>query len=157
MFEQPDEHAVRGLRPSTCYRYIYPPSYDLNRVSYFFEHDTDGGLPQRSYQECIDRVAEWKRRWRAAERPYLRYVKTWESVSIHDGRGEKYRGYRFDDAEAALYEQCADARGAAELASALDCSPEWLDAALRRFVDLGLMAHLDGEYLSLALPANPYH
>jgi len=157
MFEQPDAHAVHGLRPSRCYRYIYPPSYDLTRVSYFFDHDSDGGLPAESYRECIQLVADWKRKWRMQKRPYLRMVKTWESVSIHDGRGEKYRGYRFDDADAALYEHCADARTADELMSELDCSADWLQQALRRFVDLDLIIHLDGKYLALALPANPYH
>jgi ribosomal peptide maturation radical SAM protein 1 len=157
MFEQPEEHSVRGLRPSGCYRYIYPPSYDLNRVSYFFEHDTDGGLPAAAYRECLDLVADWKHRWAAPERPYLRLVKTWESVSIHDGRGDEYVGYRFDDAEAALYEHCADARTPAELTGELDCAADWLEHTLGRFVDLGLMAHLDGKYLALALPANPYH
>jgi ribosomal peptide maturation radical SAM protein 1 len=158
MFERPDDHAVRGLRPSACYRYIYPPSYDLSRVSYFFEHDTDGPLPREVYQECIDLVAGWKRKWaKKNNRPYLRMVKTWESVSIHDGRTEKYRSYRFDDADAALYEQCADARTAEELTGELACSADWLRRTLRRFVDLELMVHLDDKYLALALPANPYH
>ena len=126
MFEQPEAHAVHGLRPSACYRHIYPPSYDLNRVSYFFEHDTDRGLPRSSYSECISLVADWKRKWASTSRPCLRMVKTWESVSIHDGRGDEYRGYRFDDAEAALYELCTDARGIDELISDLDCPVDWV-------------------------------
>jgi len=157
MFEQPEAHAVHGLRPSRCYRHIYPPSYDLNRVSYFFEHDTEGGLPKSRYSECISLVADWKRKWASKSRPYLRMIKTWESISIHDGRRDEYRGYRFDDAEAALYELCTDARSIDELTSDLDCPVEWVQTALRRFVDLDLVIHLDGRYLALALPANPYH
>jgi ribosomal peptide maturation radical SAM protein 1 len=157
MFEQPEAHAINGLRPSRCYRYIYPACYDLNRVSYFFEHDTDGGLPKKSYSECISLVAEWKRKWATTSRPYLRMVKTWESVSIHDGRHDKYRGYRFDDDEAALYEQLTDARSIDELIAELDRPADWLQRALQRFVDLELVIYLDGKYLALALPANPYH
>ncbi|MBE1551824.1 ribosomal peptide maturation radical SAM protein 1 [Mycobacterium sp. OAS707] len=158
MFEQPQEHDVSGLRPSRCYRYIYPPSYDLNRVSYFFEHDTVGGLPKETYGECIRLVGQWKRLWADEKnRPYLRMVKTWESVSIHDGRGDEYRGYRFDDDDAALYEMCTDARSFDELAAGLDRPVDWLQQALGRFLDLDLVISLDGKYLALALPANPYH
>jgi len=157
MFEEPEQHSVSKLRPSRCYRYIYPPSYDLGRVSYFFDHDNDGGLPPESYRECIRLVCEWKRRWAKKSKPYLRMVKTWESVSIHDGRGDKYRGYRFDDADAAVYEGCTDARTIDELADELDHPGESLAGTLQRFIDLDLIARLDGKYLALALPANPYH
>ncbi|MGH3624373.1 MAG: RiPP maturation radical SAM C-methyltransferase, partial [Sciscionella sp.] len=157
MFEQPDEHSVRSLRPSACYRHIYPPEYNLNRVSYFFEHDLDGALPPHGYQECLNLVADWKQQWSARERPYLRYVKTWESVSIHDGRTGSHHGYRFDDQEAALYELCADARTTAELRTELDCDTTWLGKTLDRFIDHDLMISLDDKYLSLALPENPYY
>jgi ribosomal peptide maturation radical SAM protein 1 len=157
MFEEPETHAVHGLRPSRCYRHIYPPSYDLRKVSYFFEHDTDTGLPMATYRECIDLVADWKRRWDGKSRPYLRMVKTWDSVSIHDGRGEEYRGHRFDDNDAALYEACTDARSLDELCAVTDEAADSVHRTLRRFVDLDLVMQLDGKYLALALPANPYH
>jgi hypothetical protein len=32
-----------------------------------------------------------------------------------------------------------------------------LAGTLQRFIDLDLIARLDGKYLALALPANPYH
>jgi ribosomal peptide maturation radical SAM protein 1 len=156
MFERPAEHAVSALRPAACYRHIYPAGYDLNRVSYFFEHELEGELPQAGYRECHDLVADWKSRWASAPRPYLRYLKTWDSVSIHDGRHGTRRSHRFDDAEARLYELCADAKAKDELLAELGCEAAWLDAALARFIDLDLMVGLDGRYLSLALPENPY-
>ncbi|MGH8907594.1 MAG: RiPP maturation radical SAM C-methyltransferase, partial [Egibacteraceae bacterium] len=100
MFEQPSEHCISSLRPSACYRHIYPADYDLRRVSYFFEHDIDNILSWDGYQTCFDLVTEWKQRWKHRPRPYLQYVKTWDSVSIHDGRAETRRSYRFDDANA---------------------------------------------------------
>lgn len=157
MFERPSEHSISALRPSACYRHIYPPNYDLSRVSYFFEHSIDAVLPQDGYQECFDLVTDWKRRWKNGERPYLRYIKTWESVSIHDGRDGARRGYRFDDKEASLYELCADAKREEEILAELDCDAAWFEIAVRKFLDRDLMIFLDGKYLSLALPENPYY
>ena len=59
--------------------------------------------------------------------------------------------------EAALYELLTDARSIDELAVELDCPPDWLQQALRWFVDLGLVIYLDGKYPALASPANPYY
>ncbi len=157
MFTRPSEHSISSLRPSACYRYIYPPDYDLRRVSYFFEHDLDGKTPQDGYHECFDLVAGWKQRWKKTQRPYLRYLKTWESVSIHDGRNSVRCSHRFDDKEALLYELCADAKSKAELLAEIDCDESWLDGALQQFLDKELMIFLDDKYLSLALPENPYH
>ena len=81
MFEQPDEDAVYGRRPSQCYRHIYPPSHDLNRVSYFVEHDTEHGPPANSYGKCTSLVTDWKRKWGSKSRHYLRMVRIWESVT----------------------------------------------------------------------------
>jgi ribosomal peptide maturation radical SAM protein 1 len=156
MFEEPSAHSISFLRPSACYRYIYPADYDLRRIAYFFEHGFDRELPVDGPQECRTLVRGWKQRW-ADDRPYLRYVKTWQSVSIHDGRGKATRGYRYDGREAALYELCADARTREELRAAVDADDAWLDRTLAGFVDRDLMLCLDDEYLALALPDNPYH
>lgn len=158
MFARPTEHSISALRPSSCYRHIYPPEYDLRRVAYFFEHDLDGQMPHDGYRECFDLVAEWKQRWKKKpQRPYLRYLKTWESVSIHDGRGTERCSHRFDDEKALLYELCADAKTKGELLAEIDRDASWLEDALQQFVDMDLMVFMDDRYLSLALPENPYH
>jgi hypothetical protein len=56
MLEQPSEHSITMLRPSGCYRYIYPPGYNLRRVSYFFEHRVADILPDAAYDECQELV-----------------------------------------------------------------------------------------------------
>jgi ribosomal peptide maturation radical SAM protein 1 len=157
MHEEPGEHAISFLRPSACYRFIYPPEYDLRRIAYFFEHGFDVDLPVDGPRECRSLVAAWKARWSGERRPYLRYVKTWQSVSIHDGRGESPRAYRYDGRDAALYEFCADARTREELAAVEGFEPDELDRALAEFVDRDLVLCLDGKYLALALPDNPNH
>jgi ribosomal peptide maturation radical SAM protein 1 len=157
MFEEPSAHSISFLKPSACYRYIYPADYDLRRIAYFFEHGFDRDLPVDGPRECRTLVHDWKQRWAGSRRPYLRYVKSWRSVSIHDGRGEVARAFRYDDREAALYELCADARTRTELRGAVDGDDEWLDRVLTEFLDRDLMVCLDDRYLALALPENPYH
>jgi ribosomal peptide maturation radical SAM protein 1 len=157
MFTQPTEHSISSLRPSFCYRHIYPPDYNLNRVSYFFEHELNGTMPQDGYHECFDLVAQWKQQWKNPRRPYLHYLKTWESVSIHDGRKSARCSHRFDDKEARLYELCADAKTKRELLAEIDGDPAWLEDTLLQFIGKDLMISMDNKYLSLALPENPYH
>ncbi len=156
MFDQPGKFSISVLRPSACYAHIYPAGYNLRRVSYFFEHEMGGILPQGGYDECLDLVDEWKRRWDQPSRPYLSYVKTWDSISVHDGRGDEPRGYRFDGRRAAVYELCGDARSRDEIASEAGADEGWLDDVLQDFVDRDLMVFTDDRYLALALPANPY-
>jgi ribosomal peptide maturation radical SAM protein 1 len=157
MYERPDEHSIAALRPSACYRFIYPPDYDLTRVSYFFEHDIDTILPEEGYQECLKLVSEWKRQWKRSPRPSLRYVKTWDSITVHDGRNGMPKRYRFDDRHATLYELCADAKGLADINAAFDGDTHWVEGALAEFLDKDLMLYLDDQYLALALPTNPYY
>ena len=157
MFERPDDHAIAFLRPAGCYRHIYPASWDLTRIAYFFEHGLTTAQPTAGHDECRALVADWKGRWANGHRPYLRYVKTWESVSIHDGRGAQRHGYRYDDAAAALYELCADARTLDELDAAVPAERAWIHRTLQGFVDRDLMLCVDDRYLALALPENPYH
>ena len=157
MFEQPEEHAISVLSPAACYRHIYPPGYSLRRVSYFFEHQIGNVLPDEGYDECFDLVTEWKDTWKDGERPYLYYVKTWDSVSIHDGRTSHRDGYRFDDERASVYEACVDAKTKDELVQELSCEAGWLDSTLGEFVEKDLMVFSDDRYLALALPENPYY
>ena len=157
MFEHPDEHAITLLTPAACYRFIYPPAYDLRRVSYFFEHQIGNILADERYDECFDLIADWKDGWKGRDRPYLNYVKTWDSISVHDGRSASPTGYRFDDRKAAVYEACVDATGREALLETLGCAGDWLDAVLAEFVDKDLMVFLDDQYLALALPENPYY
>ena len=157
MFEQPGEFSISVLRPSACYAYIYPPGYNLRRVSYFFEHEMGDVLPEQEYEECLQLVAGWTRRWKEARRrPYLSYLKTWDSISVHDGRWDEPRGYRFDGPRAAVYELCADAKDRAEIAAAADCDEGWLADVLEDYLERDLMVHVDGRYLALALPENPF-
>ena len=148
MFEDPETHSITMLRPSACYRHIYPSDYDLRRVSYYFEHQVGDILPPSGYQECIKLVDEWTTRWKGPARPSLRYVKTWDSISIHDNRNGQAKGYRYDDERAGLYELCAESKSRDEIVAAFEGEAaggvsSWIDATLAELVDRDLMVHLD--------------
>lgn len=158
MFEQPGAHSISVLRAAACYQYIYPPEYNRRRAAYFFEHEIGVDMPEDARMECQRLVAEWKERWGSGSRPYLRSVKSWDSVSIHDGRGRgPARHYRFDDQVAALYELCLDSQAATDICAHFQEDEAWVQEALDHFVAQDLMIARDGRYLSLALPDNPYY
>ena len=156
MFTEPDKHGVGHLRPADWYRYIFPRGrFDLNRISYYFDHDGPGMLAEHEYDDIFRAVADWQQRWRPGERPTLHYRKSCTSIFIEDGRGRETHRFDYSDGPAALYEFCMDARSDRAIATQFG-DTDWLDAALVDFRRHDLMIKLDGQYLSLALPKNAY-
>lgn len=156
MYSEPETQSVSRLIPSACYDYLFPKDrFDLNRVSYYFEHKMDNTLQDHEYNEIFEAVDVWQNRWRQRPRPYLRYRKAWATILIEDGRNCSPRSTTYSDDYANLYEYCADAHSKKEIAAKFEDAP-WVEGALEEFVEKDLMIHLDNRYLSLALPENPY-
>ena len=156
MYTDPESQSIGSLVPSPCYDYLYPKNrFDLNRVSYYFEHEMGNTLTDQGYAEIFAAVNAWQDRWRQRPRPYLKYRKAWATILIEDGRNCSARVTKYADDYATLYEYCADARSRKDLAARFDEAP-WVEGALAEFVDKNLMIHLDNRYLSFALPENPY-
>src|SRR5262249_1595057 len=156
MFFEPETQSISRLRPADCYQYIFPKDrFDLTRVSYYFDHDMTDTVEDHDYDEIFSLVASWQESWKQAQRPYLRYRKSWSTVIIDDGRERRPRMEMFSDGPAALYEYCADGRTRNDIDAAFK-DAEWIQGALEEFVEKGFTVFLDGRYLSLALPENPY-
>jgi ribosomal peptide maturation radical SAM protein 1 len=156
MYAEPETQSVTRLVPSPCYDYLFPKDrFDLNRVSYYFEHEMGNTLEDHEYGEIFEAVEEWQERWRQEPRPYLRYRKTWATILIEDGRNGSPRTTAYSDDYASLYEYCADARGLREISAKFE-DAGWVGPALEELVEKDLIVHLDQRYLSLALPENPY-
>jgi ribosomal peptide maturation radical SAM protein 1 len=156
MYTDPEGQSITRLVPSACYDYLYPKDrFDLNRVSYYFEHQMGNTLADREYDEIFKAVGVWQHRWQQHPRPYLRYRKAWATILIEDGRNCSPRVTKYADDYATLYEYCADARSRKDIAARFEDAP-WVEGALAEFVERDLMIHLDNRYLSLALPENPY-
>jgi ribosomal peptide maturation radical SAM protein 1 len=156
MYSEPDTQSVTSLAPSPCYDFLFPKDrFNLQRVSYYFEHEMDNTLDDAQYDDIFAAVDRWQERWRLQPRPYMRYRKAWRTIQIEDGRNGSPRMTTFSDLYAELYEYCADAHSRKEIAARFDDAP-WIEAALEEFVDRDFMIYLDNRYLSLALPENPY-
>jgi hypothetical protein len=154
MFAEPESQSIRRLKPAVCYKHLFPKSFDLERVSYYFDHEMDNIVDEEHYGDLLDVVAKWQESWAHSNHPFLRYRKGLTSILIEDGRRRKTRKYSYTDGAAVLYEYCADARTPRDIANAVGSEP-WVQGALDEFVARALMLFLDGRYLSLALPANP--
>jgi hypothetical protein len=155
MFFDPESQSITQLRPAACYDFIFPtPRFNLERVSYYFDHHMENVVDDEQYDDILTRVADWQERWATSRLPFLRYRKSWSSVVIDDGRNGGMHRTTYADRPAALYEHCADARSPSDIASQFG-RDAWVGEALRDFCEKDFMIFLDGHYLSLALPENP--
>ncbi|HYP26918.1 MAG TPA: RiPP maturation radical SAM C-methyltransferase [Blastocatellia bacterium] len=156
MYFEPEAQSITSLRPAACYDFIFPKDrFNLERVSYYFDHQMENTVTDEQYREIFGLVAAWQESWEDGEKPYLRYRKSLATIVIEDGRGPRPRSFTYSDGAASLYEYCADARKPADVAARFR-DEEWVEGALSDFVGKDLMIFLDGRYLSLALPENPY-
>ena len=154
MFTEPETQSVRRLKPAACYQYIFPERFNLDRVSYYFDHEMDNVVDEEHYDDLLEGVAKWQASWEDTTHPILRYRKAFSNIVIEDGRRGKWRTHKYEGGAAALYEYCADARTPRDIATNIG-TDSWVQGALDDFVAKDLMLHMDGRYLSLALPNNP--
>jgi ribosomal peptide maturation radical SAM protein 1 len=156
MYTEPDSQLVSNLVPAKCYEYIFPESFNLRRISYYFDHQMGNTVNDDVYDELFGRVGAWQAMWQQPDRPYLKYRKSLSTVTIFDGRRERQEQvFTYHKGPAALYEYCAEARTPRDIATNFG-NDSWIEDALKDFVNDDLMLHLDGRYLSLALPENSY-
>ena len=152
MYTDPESQSIPRLTPAACYKHIFPKRFNLERVSYYFDHTMDNVVNEEEYDDLLDRTARWQQSWTERGHPTLRYRKALSCIVIDDRR-RRQRTYSYSGDKAALYEYCADARTPADIVSAMG-SEAWVQQALEEFVSNDLMVFLDGRYLSLALPQN---
>ena len=155
MYTDPGSQSISNLVPARCYQYIFPESFDLRRISYYFDHDMGNTVEDDVYEELFGRVGAWQAAWNGPNRPFLKYRKAWSSISVFDGRQPEVITYNFHDEAAALYEYCAEARTPRDISGRFGDEP-WIEESLNDFVGKDLMLAIDGRYLSLALPENRY-
>jgi ribosomal peptide maturation radical SAM protein 1 len=155
MYAEPGSQSVSSLVPAKCYQYIFPEAFDLRRISYYFDHQMGNTVSDDVYEELFGRVGAWQAMWKQPNRPYLKYRKSLATVTIFDGRKRQEQVFTYHGPPADLYEYCAEARTPRDIAAQFGNSPS-IEDALKDFVSKAVMLHLDGRYLSLALPENPY-
>jgi ribosomal peptide maturation radical SAM protein 1 len=158
MYERREEHGIVKMMPASCYPWLFPERFDLNKISYYFEDERVGVPARKTYEECIGLVAEWRQSWAApSRRRMLTYTKGYDTVTVHDQRTAEGKTHRFDDKGARLLDALSDARRHEDLVAQFDGDSQWLDGQLNEFEEKDLAVHLDGKWLGLALPQNPFH
>ena len=61
MYTEPESQSVTKLIPSTCYEYLFPKDrFNLQRVSYYFEHEMSNTLDDAQYEEIFEAVDAWQ-------------------------------------------------------------------------------------------------
>ena len=156
MFIDPDQARRRPLAPGRLLPLLFPRGrFDLNKISYYFDHDGPGMLPEHDYDDIFRAVGTWQERWRDGERPTLLYRKSCSSIFIEDGRASSVRHFDYSDGQAALYEFCMDAKTHHAIAAEFG-EIRLAGGDLAEFRERDLMVQLDDQYLSLALPKNAY-
>jgi hypothetical protein len=166
-FTRPHEYGVRITGPGMAYEYVYDAGrVDLLKIAYDFEYELDNWpVDSRVYQELIDQISEWQRRYRANDRPFLYYSKAMEYVTVYDGRNPQApTRQRYDWPEAGIIEACNEAAKSQdqivaafrEAGHAQIYSEAQLAAALASLTRRRILYEERGKYFTLAIPENPY-
>jgi hypothetical protein len=155
---------VRDVRPERSYRYVYPLHVDLEKIAYFFDCSMGETAAEEAHRATQELVAQWQQRWESDQRARLVYRRLPDAVLIDDQRGSgQGRRHTLLGPWALAYEFCGETmRTAGQVAEHLGSGPAGLGlsetvlaAGLEDLCARGLMVGEDGQYLSLALPANP--
>ncbi len=174
MFENRDTYIDGDLAPDFCYFHIYPADkFDMKKVAYYYSYRMQNILEPVEYQKLNKKVHFWKQRWHSPQRPRLNYAKSWNTLHIHDSRGNRSLNYVYKDRLAGLLEFLNDVKsekeilrafgsGSADSADCADCAADtggstdtaWIQEALDDFIRKGLVLYMDERYLSLVLPKN---
>jgi ribosomal peptide maturation radical SAM protein 1 len=144
------------VRPETGYRYIYPPSVDLEKIAYFFEYLLENTLPHEIYRPTRAHVIGWRQLWEGERRPACTYWTAPRLLIIDDRRNPQAPAtHRFEFPASGIYEKCSDrpqsVRGLATQFAESVTELE-IEKTLHEFCSRGLMMREQNLYLALALP-----
>jgi ribosomal peptide maturation radical SAM protein 1 len=148
---------VERRAPERSYAYVYPESFDLEQIAYFFEYDLAGALPDSAYADLHRALITWRDRWADDQPAVLRYWSAPGFVQIYDGRWPGREGtHTFEGLLADIYlAACERPRTAAAIQRRLGAPvpAELVQEALDEFGRRGLMFLDEDLAVALALPA----
>jgi ribosomal peptide maturation radical SAM protein 1 len=158
MFMHPEEFRLAGVRPHRAYYYAFPLGrQDLGRLAYYFEFDYADGRDPSAYASRVERAsARWTslHRLPPKRRPVLDMHRADDVVIVKDTRPCAVAPeHRLEGLAAELYLLCDDTRGLPGLRRELDGRADEAEIrdALGGLLAVGLMAEMEGQYLSLAV------
>jgi ribosomal peptide maturation radical SAM protein 1 len=161
-FVKRDEFPIKDLRPEESYNFAYPHGVDLEKIAYFFDYNMEDTLPDTIHEETRQWIDLWKQSWGSNSQDTLFYRRTLDALFIDDKRGSGQGvSHAIYGSMALIYEYCSETmRSASQVLQHLAlqgycCPNNEVVEALNFFCQSGVMLSENGQYLSLALPANP--
>jgi len=157
LYSDPVAFKRRFRVAARSYEYIYPGSFDLDKIAYFFDYELIDALPETAYAELSRSARMWSTAWESGRRPSLKYWSAPGFVQIQEKRFPGREGtYTFSGRLAEVYLACSDRpMSAAAVREKLTehMRVEEIQEAFTEFGKRGLM-FLDGSLaLALAIPA----
>jgi ribosomal peptide maturation radical SAM protein 1 len=158
MFMHSEAFGLAGVRPHRAYYYAFPLGrQDLSRLAYYFEFDYADGRDPKSYASRVEReIARWTSLSHQPQerQPVLDLHREGDAVIVKDTRPCAIAPeHRLEGLAAELYLLCDNIRGLPGLLRELAARAD--DPAVRdvldRLIAAGLMAEMEGQYLSLAV------
>ncbi|PWT99179.1 MAG: RiPP maturation radical SAM protein 1 [Terriglobia bacterium] len=156
LFNEAEQFGLRNVRPMSAYSYVYPlPEEDLRNLAYFFEFEYgDGRMPISYAHSMIEAAAQWAA-LAAGQPPRLDAFGAGGVLVVQDSRPcAAAHTHIFTGLAARVYVECDTARSLPALARHLEAPEPEVRPAVERFVSLGLMIEMDGQFLSLAVFRN---
>lgn len=162
LFYDRTSYPAEFIRPLPAYRYIYPQTYNLNDLAYFFECRFAESLADEAYRPLSLEVQRWQTAWsvRKGARPSLCYWYTDNLLIVEDRRNPSDpQTHTWGRAGSLAYLACSEqARTAEAVATCFNAGgllPTTARTFLEEFCSRKLM-YCEGErYLSLGLPGRP--
>jgi ribosomal peptide maturation radical SAM protein 1 len=150
---------IHRREPDRSYAYVYPASFDLAEIAYFFEYKLAAALPDSAYEDLGRAVLDWRAAWDADRPPELRYWSAPGFVQIYDGRRPGREGtYTFEGGPADIYRAVCD-RPRTAAAVQREVGPgvriEMVREVLDEFGRRGLVFLDDDLAVALGIPARP--
>lgn len=148
---------LRYKRAEASYRFVFPPSIDVDAVAYYFDYEFEAELPERAHDVLRAAMGDWQQRWNRTPSPQLTFRFAPNIVLITDTRlSERALSYTLRGPIANLYEACSERPLSLRRMRAIvgdEFSTEDIVEALDDLVERGLVIREGETYLSLALPA----
>jgi ribosomal peptide maturation radical SAM protein 1 len=161
---RPTDHRIRLIGPDESYFHIFPVEEELRKkLSFSFQYED---LAPAVGPEWIARIEELVAGWRRSYEPQrLYYERGLGTTTITDRRfNHPARVITLAEERSEIYRYCDQIRSLEQVRSHLEAwsggrhEPEEVSELLQEMVDLSIVYHEEGRYLSLALRYEPrYH
>ena len=158
-FNEPERFGIQHVRPTKAYGNIFPfEAKSIWEMAYFFDFEfQDRRDPVEYAGDLIEAVSRWSQTSRKEGQPRLDLYQSADVLYIRDSRQVAIRPLHvLDGLSASVYSLCDSVRTLNGLSRTLvgHADLEDIKTVLQDLVAARLMAEIDGQFISLAIPRN---